>query len=93
MNVEDRLERIERLILIGSKTVLDAKEVAVLLGISESRVRHLVCDREIPHYKQGRNVYFSKSEIERWQLQDRIPTNEEIRRKAVNYTVLNPAKY
>lgn len=86
MGVEERLERIERLMVIGSKSVLDTKEVAMMLNLSESRVRHLVSERNIPHYKQGRLIYFKKSEIEDWQLQQRIPTNEEMRKKAVNYT-------
>lgn len=90
MGVEERLERIERLMVIGSKAVLDTKEVALMLNISESRVRHLVSERNIPHYKQGRITYFKKSEIEEWQLQNRIPTNDEIRKKAVNYTALHP---
>ena len=41
MGVEERLERIERLLLLGSKEVLNTSEIALLLGISESRVRHL----------------------------------------------------
>ncbi len=90
MGVEERLERIERLMVISSKAVLDTKEVALMLNISESRVRHLVSERNIPHYKQGRITYFKKSEIEEWQLQNRIPTNDEIRKKAVNYTALHP---
>ena len=90
MGVEERLERIERLMVISSKAVLDTKEVALMLNISESRVRHLVSERNIPHYKQGRITYFKKSEIEEWQLQNRIPTNDGIRKKAVNYTALHP---
>ncbi len=85
MSVEERLERIERLVLIGSKSVLDTEEVALMLGISASRVRHLTAAREIPHYKQGKSVYFSKEEVERWQLAQRIPTNDEIRSRAVTH--------
>ena len=86
MKVEERLERIERLMILGSKEVLDTKEVALLLNLSESRIRHLVSGRDIPHYKQGRLTYFKKSEIEDWQLRHRIPTNDEVRRKAITYT-------
>lgn len=53
MGVEERLERIERLLLLGSKEVLNTSEIALLLGISESRVRHLTSAKKIPHYKQG----------------------------------------
>lgn len=89
MNIEQRLERIERLLVIGSKEVLTTSDVALLLNVSESRVRHLTCAREIPYYKQGGRTYFKKSEIEEWQLSQRIPTNKEIKRKATTYTVIN----
>lgn len=72
MEVNERLARIERLITIGSKNVFTTDEVALLLGISTSRVRHMVCDREIPHYRRGNKVYFKKSEIEDWQLSQRV---------------------
>jgi excisionase family DNA binding protein len=90
MGVEERLERIERLVMLGSKTVLDTKEVALMLNLSESRIRHLVSERNIPHYKQGRITYFKKSEIEEWQLRHRIPTNDEIESKAMTYTSTHP---
>ena len=64
MGVEERLERIERLLLLGSKEVLNTSEIALLLGISESRVRHLTSAKKIPHYKQGNKIYFRKKEIE-----------------------------
>lgn len=89
MNIEERLIRIERMVLIGSKNVLDTSEVAMMLNLSESRVRHLVSERAIPHYKQGIKTYFRKSEIEEWQCSQRIPTNKEISTKATTYTVLN----
>lgn len=89
MNIEQRLERIERLLIIGSKEVLTTSDVALLLNISESRVRHLASAREIPYYKQGSRTYFKKSEIEEWQLSQRIPTNKEIKRRATTYAVIN----
>lgn len=53
MGVEERLERIERLLLLGSKEVLNTSEIALLLGISESRVRHLTSSKKIPHYSRA----------------------------------------
>ena len=89
MEMNERLARIERLITIGSKNVFTTDEVALLLGISTSRVRHLVCDREIPHYRRGNKVYFKKSEIEDWQLSQRVPSYEEINNKATTHVALN----
>lgn len=87
MGVEERLERIERLLLLGSKEVLNTSEIALLLGISESRVRHLTNAKKIPYYKQGNKVYFRKKEIEAWQLQSRVPTDDEIRSRGTTYAV------
>ena len=83
--MQEQLDRIERLVRIGSKEVLDVEDVAILLNVGKSRIYHLVSRRDIPHYKQGKKVYFKKSEIEEWQLQDRIPTNAEIDSKAATY--------
>lgn len=87
MKTIERLERIERLILLSAKEALTVSEVALMLGISESRVRHLTSEKEIPYYKQGKNTYFKKSEVENWMLKDRIPTNDEIRSKATTYVL------
>lgn len=89
LTIEQRLERIERLLIIGSKAVLNTSEAALLLNVSESRIRHMTSAREIPHYKQGGRTYFKKSEIEEWQLGLRVPTDKEIKRKAVTYAVIN----
>lgn len=83
--MKEQLDRIERLVRVGAKEVLNVEETALMLGVSKSRVYHLVSSREIPHYKNGKNVLFKKSEIEEWQLRDRIPTNEEIDSKAATY--------
>lgn len=85
----DRIERIERLLIISTKEVLNVREAALLLGVSESRVRHLVCSREIPHYKRGVKTYFRKSELTDWQLDTRIPSNAELSAVGTTYAVLN----
>lgn len=86
MTTEERLERIEKLLLIGSKQVLNVSECAMMLGISESRVRHLTSDKELPYYKQGKSVFFKKSEIEEWMLRDKVASNDEINRQATLFT-------
>ena len=78
MSIEKRLERIETLLSLSVKDVLSVKEVAAFIGRSESRVRHLVSRREIPHYKsETGQVSFVKSEIEAWRLGIKIPTSAE----------------
>lgn len=87
MGVNERLERIERLIMVSSKNVLTTSEVAIMLGVTEGRIRHLVSGREMPHYKQGNKTYFKKSEIESWMLKCRIPTNAEVASEATTHIV------
>lgn len=77
--ISDRLERIEKLILLASKNVLTVAEVALMMGITEGRVRHLTSEKELPYYKQGKKTFFKKSEIESWMLSNRVPTNAEIK--------------
>lgn len=87
MSTEERLERIERLLLISAKEALTVPEAALMIGVGESRIRHLASERNIPYYKRGKNLFFSKSELVNWMLQDRIPTNAEIDSKASTHVV------
>lgn len=87
MGVEERLERIERLLLLGSKEVLNTSEIALLLGISESRVRHLTKCKEDSALQAGQQNLFQEKEIEAWQLQSRVPTDDEIRSRGTTYAV------
>lgn len=90
MTTEQRLERIERLLTMQVFKPLEVKDAAILLKLSESRVRHLVSEREIPHYKNERGgVSFIKEELEEWKLGRRIATNQEINNRAVTYTAIN----
>lgn len=57
MSTDERLERIERLILMSSKNALNTKEVAIMLDISESRVRHLVNEKSLPYYTREQNLF------------------------------------
>lgn len=83
MSIEHRLERIEALMSMSVTEVLTVKEVAILIKKSESRVRHMVADRDIPHYKNDKGqISFRKSEIEAWRLGQRVPTNAEVNSQA-----------
>lgn len=85
MELAERLERIERLLVISHKDVMTVADVAIYLNISESRLRHMVSERLIPFYKRGNSVFFKKSEIEDWMLQERIPTRQELSSQASRY--------
>ena len=65
--LRERLDRIERMALLSAKNVLTVDDVALLLGRSPKTIRNQI--NELPHYKNGKNVYFRRDEIEQWQCQ------------------------
>ena len=80
-----RLERLETLTALSAKTVLDINDTAELTGYSVKYLRLLIAKREIPHYRRGNRLYFSRDEIEDWMMGERIPTKEEMNIKAMGY--------
>lgn len=46
MTIEQRLERIERTVTLAFKKVLNVSDMALMLGVSESRVRHIASERQ-----------------------------------------------
>ena len=84
-DIAKRLDRLETLAALSSKTVLDIKDTAELTGYSVKYLRLLIAKREIPHYRRGNRLYFDRDEIEEWMLGERIPTNEEMKVKAIGY--------
>ena len=99
MEITQRLDRIENMlsfitenILISQKEALTTKELSIWLGLSIIRIRNLVCAREIPFYKQGRKLFFKKSEIEQWMLGTRVKTNAELESEAATAYFLKSHK-
>lgn len=81
-----RLDQIQRIITVGAKEVLNVDDVAVITGLSKSRIYHLTAAREIPYYKpSGRGIYFKKSEIENWLLQNKQHSLSETDAMAQTY--------
>lgn len=86
-------ETLETIALIGIKDVLDVKEVAIYIRRSESRVRALVNNCEIPYYtKPGGRITFRKSEIDDWLLGQRVPTKDELQSQAATHCTLNKSR-
>lgn len=92
MSIDERLERLERLMVVGFKKVLSVADLALYLGISESRVRHMATDQDIPSYKQNGKIYFDKDEIESHLLSNRRPSLAEINSKAATRLAVNRIK-
>lgn len=74
----DKLSDIEWQLRLSQKDALNTDECARFLGISAGHIRHMVAAREIPYYKRGGKLFFSKKELDAWKLAERIPTNSEL---------------
>jgi excisionase family DNA binding protein len=81
-DIAKRLERLERATLLN-KAVLDVKEAAMLTGYSVKYMRLLIAQHEVPYYRRGNRLFFNRSELEDWMLNERYPSNEEIKRRAI----------
>ncbi len=60
------LREIRELTLLGSKKVLTIKDVSLLLDRSPKTIYNML--DELPHYRNGKGIYFKKSDIEQWML-------------------------
>ena len=85
----ERLDRIESLVMVGTKEVLTIDECSAFTGYSKNHLYRLTSQRAIPFYKpMGGTIYFKKQEIEEWLLQNRQATEAEINSKATTYSEL-----
>lgn len=92
MSIEERLERIERLFILSFKKALNVGDVALLLGVSESRVRHMANDGTLPYSKPNGKLYFDKDDIEQYLLADRQPSKSEIESLATTRIAIDRLK-
>ncbi|MGM9846057.1 MAG: helix-turn-helix domain-containing protein [Muribaculaceae bacterium] len=86
--IRDTLSRIEQYALLAAKEALNTNEAALLLGVSPARVRAMACRHEIPYYKKGGKVWYSKGELTRCMLDRRIPTDDELQCAAANSALM-----
>jgi|TARA_X000000950_G_scaffold205185_1_gene246860 excisionase family DNA binding protein len=78
--IQAQLEEIKE-ILTTSKKVLNLNEVADYIGYSKSHIYKLTSTKEIPHSKpNGKGLFFDKDEIDCWLLNNKVPTNEVLKR-------------
>jgi excisionase family DNA binding protein len=84
-DIAERIDRLERMTVLATKNVLDINDVADLTGYTVKYLRLLISKREIPHYRRGNRLYFSRDEVEGWMMGERIPTKDEINIKAMGY--------
>lgn len=94
MNEELKLAlgEIKRSIIIMMKNVWNVSDLALVLSISESRVRHMASEQVIPSYKQNGSLYFKRDEIEAWQTANRTASKDEINSMASTYCATSRLK-
>lgn len=85
LELSEQLGRVERLATISAKPVLDLDEAALFTGFSKGHLYRLTSERQIPHYKKSRKLYFKKTELEAWLLEDRVLTVAELDSRATTY--------
>ena len=89
-----RLNTIEALIKNLSKPestgteiiqVLNFDQASKYLSLSKSTLYKLTSERNIPHFKRGKRVYFKRNELENWLTEVRIMTRDDIEKQAATY--------
>lgn len=80
-DIGKQLDRIEKAAVLN-KSVLTISEVALLTGYTVKYMRLLIAQHDIPYYRRGNRIYFNRDEVENWMMQQRIPSNEEIKQEA-----------
>lgn len=85
----ERLDRLERL-LTANKEVLTFEETCDYTGISRSYLYKLTASGNIPHSKpNGKMIFFEKSKLNNWLLQNRRKSHAEITDDTLKYTFKN----
>ena len=90
--ITERLDRIERLALLGAKNVLGIEEASLLTGFTTGHIYRLTSNKQIPHYKKKRKLYFNKPELEEWLLDRKVLSVSEVQTKATTYIVTHKNK-
>lgn len=86
-DLSNQLGRVERLAAINAKAVLDLDDAVLFTGFSKGHLYRLTSERQIPHYKKNRKLYFKKTELEAWLLEEKVMTAKDIESKAATYVV------
>lgn len=85
IKIMERLDDIKRATLIGVKDTLTVEECAMLTGYSVKTLYAFTSNREIPHYKRGNYLYFSKREVEEWLRSNPVRSRQQINEDATTY--------
>ncbi|MDY5632502.1 MAG: helix-turn-helix domain-containing protein [Bacteroidaceae bacterium] len=83
--LKDAINDMKRSMIVMMKNVWSVKDLALVLDVSESRVRHMAAENVLPAYKQNGSLYFRREEIEAWQTKNRTASKDETNARAATY--------
>lgn len=87
--ISKKLDEIKKLILkqnIERKEILDSVGASELLGIAPTSIYKMTSNCELPYYKpNGKKIYFKRTELEEWMLQNRCMSMEEIKQNTEDF--------
>lgn len=73
-------------VFTATKETLDFEETSLYINQSRSYLYKLTSQGLIPHYKpNGKKIYFKRSELDEWMLQNKSYSADELEQKAVNH--------
>jgi excisionase family DNA binding protein len=82
-----KLAQLEKLIIGTTKQIFTVDDVVNYTGFSKSYVYKLVHMNILPYSKpNNRTLFFTKSEIDEWLLQNKSKSISQIQNEAANYT-------
>jgi len=73
--------------------ILDRDEAAQFLKISKQSLYGMTHQHTIPYYKQGKKLYFKKSDLEAWITKGKIKTRDDIDAEASSYITKRRRKW
>ncbi len=92
----DKLNNIENLLKTVMKNdngtititeVLNLNQTAEYVSLSKSAIYKKTSERNIPHFKKGKKLYFKRSELDHWLTSMKISTKDEIDQAANDYII------
>lgn len=83
------LQSLKQLTLLAAKSVLTFEDAVTLTGLSRSSLYKKTSRKEVPHYRQGKLLYFDKKELEAWMRENKVATVSEIQSEALSYCATN----
>ena len=86
----EKLTNLEKLIIGTTKQIFTVDDVVNYTGFSKSYVYKLVHNNILPYSKpNNRTLFFTKSEIDEWLLQNKSKSISQIEKEALSYTHSN----